>query len=395
MRDVFLSMDYFVVDIDLKGQDQHIQNVLEHIAGCIAEYFGTLRYNQSVCMHKSIARWNFSSPLTIFVPSWEAWTNNFLSNLITPPISAFLAGHLAVVITFTLILLTIRENLTEMVRRQNWRCFLGFAISLTLIPFLSKYFLFFNTAITEPSQWAYPLARHFHKNADWKLLVCSLNALTHCAPRSHPILMIREFSALESKSRTLFLKALESMKQGNVHFPVYIEASDFMWVADEPVIKSSDSFFSYYVVPMTYEEGFTELVQRYNIWTEAEYTTVYEAVGGHLGSLNTLYQAHKLQHFKLQAAIEHMDESAMRQLIASLDVTSNRSEAEAFLSQLSRSSNFLVEIKTASLAINTLLDRNILFRRGSKVYPQNRMMERAIASYEMKFGEYRPSPVNF
>ena len=142
--------------------------------------------------------------------------------------------------------------------------------------------------------------------------------------------MIREFSALESNSRTLFLKALENMKQGNVHFPVYIETSDFLWVADQPIIKSSDSFESYYVKAMSYKEGFTDLVQRYNIWTEEEYKKVYEAVGGHLGSLNTLYQSHKLQHFKLQEAIEQMDNSAMRQLIASLKLVANESEAEVF-----------------------------------------------------------------
>ena len=397
MRDVFQSMDYFVVDIDLKGETPNGQNVLERVADRIVEFFGTLGYNQSLCMHNFIVRCPSNSPMTVFGPvfvkTWAAWTKDLLSNFITPS-STFWAGLVAVFATLTSTLLAIRGKLvSEMVKcaRQNWRGFFGWAITLALILFLCYYLLFFNTTTTELSQWAYPLAEHI-KNADWKLLVCSLNALTHCAPHSHPILMFREFSALENSSRTLFLKALENMKQGNVHFPVYIETSDFEW---EPIIKSSDSFCSYYVKPMTYEEGFTDLVERYNIWTEEEYKKVYEAVGGHLGSLNTLYQSHKLQHFNLQAAIERMDRSAMSRLIASLKLVANESEAEVFLFRLCRFSNFLVKMKKTSPAIDTLLDRNILFRDGIDVFPQNRMMERAIASYVLKFvDEDRPS-LNF
>ena len=394
MRDVFLSMDYFVVDIDLKGETQNVQNVLEKIAKRIAQFFGTLEYNQSACMPELILRCPSKSPTTIFqtvplfVETWMAWEKNFLAL----SFSAFWTGLISVVVALFSILVAIRDKVVEMVKlaTQKWRLILGCAIILVLIMFFNKRFLFFNSTIAELSQWAFPLAEQI-KNADWKLLVCSLNALTQCVPRSHPILMIREFSALENNSRTLFLKALENMKQGNVEFPVYIETSDFLWVADEPIIKSSDSFESYYLSPMTYDEGFTDLVERYNIWTEEEYQTVYEAVGGHLGSLNTLFQKNKRQHFKLQVAIEQMDSSAMRQLIASLDVTSNRSEAKIFLTQLSHSSNFVVEVETTSSVINTLLDRNILFRRDIKVFPQNRLMERAIASYVMKFCKDRPS----
>ena len=48
-------------------------------------------------------------------------------------------------------------------------------------------------------------------------------------------------------------------------------------------MRSSDSFAAYLLEEMTFDDGVTDLVDKYNEWILEEFETIYAALGGHAG----------------------------------------------------------------------------------------------------------------
>ena len=187
---------------------------------------------------------------------------------------------------------------------------IGLSVSLFILAVICFWFGFGPASVTV---WLDPLDTELQAG-NWKFLVCVLNTVCQCAPERRPILIIREIANLTPLTLNKTLTALEPMKQGNLHFPVFLETSDFLWLQNERVIKSENSFESYYLSEMGREEGHTELVNKYNIWAAEEFEEVYAAVGGHMGSLRMLLNKHKMDGVPLREAIQQMDDTAERQM---------------------------------------------------------------------------------
>ena len=71
---------------------------------------------------------------------------------------------------------------------------------------------------------------------------------------------------------------------------MFLETSDFLWVHEASVQKSSFSFEAFYVEEMTFNEGKADLVDKYQLFTLEEYQEMYDAVGGHCGSYLVIYK---------------------------------------------------------------------------------------------------------
>ena len=100
-------------------------------------------------------------------------------------------------------------------------------------------------------------------SGDWGTLACSCNAISKCAPERRPIVIVRELKNLDPKSLEDFLRSLERMKQGDLHYPVFVESSDFQWAYEFPVLKSSDSYIMYHLQAMTKKEVRSEVVHKF------------------------------------------------------------------------------------------------------------------------------------
>jgi len=227
--------------------------------------------------------------------------------------------------------------------------------------------------------WMDPLDTELQAG-NWQYLICALNAVAHCAPAHRPILIVRELANLTPPSLTNLLTALEPMKQGAIRFPVFLETSDFLWLQNERVIKSDLSFEPYYLNEMNFTVGCAELVDKYKIWTKAEFVQVYEAAGGHMGSLSALFHMHKVAGLPLSDAIKQMDNSADRQMDAAMEGCKQLKEAEEWLKNFTVKGS-RIKVKGTPATIMPLLTANILFKAGFEIYAQNRLLQRAIGRY--------------
>jgi hypothetical protein len=262
--------------------------------------------------------------------------------------------------------------------------------------------------------WLDPLDTELQAG-NWKVMVCVLNAVAHCAPERRPILIIRELTNLEPATLTNLLTALEPMKQGDIHFPVFLETSDFQWVQNERVIKSDKSFASYYLPEMSKEEGRAELVVKYKIWSAEEFeqvrepsrtqhnttqhntqpthTTphhqpqVYDAVGGHMGSLRALFD-NQVSGASLSEALKGMDDDADRQMDAAMEAHPDLKAAKKWLNDF-KDKDYFIEVKGTPAVLEPLLAANILFKKGYEITPQHRSMRHAIGRYVAKFAHGR------
>ena len=172
------------------------------------------------------------------------------------------------------------------------------------------------------------------------------------------------------------------MKQGDIHYPVFVESSDFQWAHEPPVIKSRDSFISYVLQEMTRENGLAEVVHRLKIWTEEEYQLIYNEVGGHLGSFSLLYDHNKVQKHSLNESIWHLKNRAYEQVLDTVTIRAGnrRAAIEDWLVSFKNSSYHVIAARIPE-DIRVLFEKNILFRDLMYVYPQNKLLEQAIDDY--------------
>ena len=104
-----------------------------------------------------------------------------------------------------------------------------------------------------------------------------------------------------------------------------------------------------------------DIVDKYGVWTSEEFSLVWNAVGGHGGSLAYLFQLHKLNGHSLAGAIEVMDDMYGGLVDTALtECRPHREECETWLKRL-RDSNFTLVEKVVPDGIHALFDLNVLF----------------------------------
>ena len=217
-------------------------------------------------------------------------------------------------------------------------------------------------------------------SGDWGTLACSCNAISKCAPERRPIVIVRELKNLDPKSLEDFLRSLERMKQGDLHYPVFVESSDFQWAYEFPVLKSSDSYIMYHLQAMTKKEVRSEVVHKFKIWTEEEFELIYDAIGGHRGSYRLMYDYNKVQRYSLSESIGHLKRRAYDQVLEAVaNCNGSRRDIETWLLSFKENGyNITVADIYKDDIIRVFFKRNILFRDSKYVYPQNKLMEHAI-----------------
>ena len=182
------------------------------------------------------------------------------------------------------------------------------------------------------------------------------------------------------------------MKEGWFHFPVFLETSDFLWYSNTASTRSAASFKPLYLVDMLEHDVRADVVERHGVWTPEEFSKVWDAVGGHGGSLAYLFQLHRVDGRSLMEAIEAMDEMYGGLVSAALsECRAHRNDCATLLKRLLHN-NFTLVVEAVPDSVHALFDLNVLFvKRLSKgrsvIAPQNRLLMRAIEGY---VNEYMP-----
>lgn len=242
-------------------------------------------------------------------------------------------------------------------------------------------------------KWREPLSTAF-KDGDFARIMEACNTLAVCDPAHRPILVVREVQNLDAKSSDSLFSSLEQMKEGWFHFPVFLETSDFQWYRNTATSRSAASFQTLYLADMDEHDVRADVVDRYGVWTQEDFSLVWDAVGGHGGSLSYLFKLHKLDGRSLADAIGVMDQMYGGIVGAALsECRTHREECETWLKRL-RHSNFSLVEKYVPDSIHALFDLNVLFvtrldMGGNVIVPQNRLLERAIERF---VGMYMPDP---
>ena len=351
-----------VLDIDLKGKESDVssQDIMWCVAREIIATFYSLDYQAQQCLFDKLTYKCVND--TLRGPWWS-----FLSAL---------NNHRYTVLTG--IITSVFAFIKDWLFRNLKKALLLLAMLLLLLILLGYFINWYSVAkiVVHPVQESIT-------SGDWYALSCSANAISKCAPEHRPILIVRELTNLNSESLNAFLRSLEQMKQGDIHYPVFAESSDFLWAHQSPVIKSSDSFIVYHIHEITREEGLSELVHRLNVWTEEEYNEIYGAIGGHLGSYRLLYDYNKIQKYSLDESIGHLKRRAYDQVLATTG-EGNRTAIENWILSL-KQKNYNMTVAEIPKDILVLFERNVLFRDSKYVYPQNKLMEHAIDDYSRDF----------
>ena len=214
-------------------------------------------------------------------------------------------------------------------------------------------------------------------NGDWNHLMCFLNFVAHEKPNARPILIIRELNSLEHNTLYQCFQAMERAKKGGILFPIILETADTLWFEVPAVKKLQISFEPYFVKEMTYDEGMDDLVDKMKIWSAEEYRLIYSKIGGHSGSYLKLWEYIKVFKYSLERALNEMEKKAASHLRACIIQAENHTAVMSLLKDL-KYANFLYEEVEIDSAVTYLIECNVLFYDGVKVYPQNKLLMNAI-----------------
>ena len=371
------ELGHVVLDVDLKGQLDNVsaRDVMRDLAQELTEAFYNIRdYTAKQCVFDEVYECSAENK-----KSWWSLLYNYRSSLY-----GYMNAGYTLVVTFGVGTCTLASvfHVCKDFLLQHWKKALLLSVMvlflLVLTACIVNWYIIVEVVI-------HPIQNDI-SIGDWYTLSCCCNAISLCAPEHRPVVVVRELTNFNSESLLAFLRSLERMKQGEIHYPVLVESSDFNWAHELPVLKSSDSFMIYHLQEMMYEEGLTEVVHKFKIWTEEEYEIIYDAIRGHLGSYRVLYDYNKVQKYSLNESIWHLKRRAYNQLLETIARGSThtdnkmKTKTEDWMLSL-RQNNF--NLTTAELPEEALVlfKRNILFRDSKYVYPQNKLMEHAINDY--------------
>ena len=366
---VWKESGHYVIVINLKGWESNVssQSVMRQVANKFSNFFLSLDYQAQKCVFNRLL---YSECVT--VPWWLSIItvdSTWIHLLLSSPFIIYILHKITHLFSNV-----VREIFAAIGNVELWGKWTELALCITL-PILLAYSI--------NSYWYVILESVVHPireniaTSNWYALTCSCNALSECVPEYRPIVIVQEVTNLNSESLNAFLRSLEQMKEGGLSYPVFVESSDFQWAYELPVIKSSDSFVSYRLQEMTREEGLTEVVHKFKLWTKEEYELIYDAIRGHLGSYGLLYEYNKVQKLSLNESIWHLQRWAYDHVLETVVRARNRTAVTEWLLSL-KGSNYNMTVVEVPKDIRMLFKWNVLFRDSEYVYPQNRLLEHAI-----------------
>ena len=353
---------HIVLDVDLKGSKSNVasQDFMWYVANKVTEVFYSLDYHAQRCVFGKL-QYNHDC-VNSRIPWWSRVMISDCSLILN-----------TIVVVAALAAVGIRIFARSCLSQAILFLF------LTLLAYFCNWYVVVEFAVH--------LIRESIASGDWDALTCSCNVLSECVPERRPIVIVREITNLNPESLNAFLRSLERIKQGDIHYPVFVESSDFQWENQPPVFKSRDSFITYHLKEMTREEGLAEVVHKLKIWTEEEYELIYDTIRGHLGSYMLLYDYNKVKQYSLNESIWRLKERAYDQVLRTVTVHAPRENCTAINNQMLslKKNDYNETIAVVPDEIGILFETNILFRDSKYIYPQNRLLEYAIDDYISDF----------
>ena len=254
------------------------------------------------------------------------------------------------------------------------------SIVLFLIVLLFEWFIFPHI-MYEAFQ---PIDRDL-EDGDWTTLICYMNCITGAKPQNRTILIIREITNLDNQTLHECLRSMEQFKEKSVTFPILMETSDYLWFQTPAVKKSRASFKAYMMEEMSFKEGQDELVTRHKMFTTEQYQHIYDVIGGHIGSYESLWYTMRYEEKPLKEALENLKRVTEVHLISCLMQSKNMTESIVALQELKRNGyrhDFGCSPNHNSTKlpamISSFIKCNMLFFNGKVVFPQKRLMANAI-----------------
>ena len=361
-------LGYTVIDIDLKGELDKVraENVMSSIPKKLEELLSGLSTTEYKCVHSSVFQEcpgvltrKLSDSVEAINKIWDICACFGLMVIV---------GYVTKSVTF------IRKKLPQ------WCLLLLFIVIFTFIVITR----FRDLIVNETQKLMVPLNSTI-ASGNWKTLVCTCNVISRCSPEHRPILIVREFANFDPNDLRSLFRPIERMKQGDVAFPIILETSDFLWFREPPVQKSSDSFKAYYLEEMSFDEGVKETVEKFKMWSLEEFTKIYDAIGGHLGSYALMWDEIKYKSLSVNDSIANLKQQSYDNLISCVRHTIDNIEAvTSFLAEL-KQNNYVLKLSHIPREVWALLKCNILFSRGALVYPQNRLLQHAISAFLRDF----------
>ena len=135
------------------------------------------------------------------------------------------------------------------------------------------------------------LAHGFHTqiaNGEWVTTFCCLNAVQKCDDHG-PILVIRDVKNFPSNHLHKLFYLLQMKKYGDIddsnikaNFPIVLETLDDLWMEGMLSDTANSAFTFYCLSSMDYSNGKVEMVQKYDLFDEKLYDSLYKVFGGHI-----------------------------------------------------------------------------------------------------------------
>ena len=374
MQKEWEKSNYLVVEVNLKGQShiisgKEVMTMVSKVLYKKLNAFGCLTYLQlyyetiETCLDPSVTMWNWFT-----ITAQSLFTTSFA-------------------VAFYYVVKQFRDIVPWCLQcnYSTWKLMLillfiviTLLIGLCCILWKNPTFLYM---ILQP----YDISVH---NGDWSTLICFLNVIATTQTDHKPILIIKEIVNMDHQCLQECMRSLEQAKEGRIHYPVILETSDNMRFNITALKKSRSAFQTYYVSEMSYEEGYDDLVNLFNMWTKKEYDTIYKTLGGHTGSYKVLWSLVKCYEHTLQSALNYMVQATRSHLleciIQSTRLTSdvNATIIVDFLRELkSNKYLYMLQPNDISPVLKYLFECNILFFNGTDVFPQKKLMEIAIEHY--------------
>lgn len=372
------KLGHVILDIDLKGKitDVTSQDVMWDVAKEVTRTFYSIKYQAQKCMYDELM---YECAANNTLSSWRSTLYNSWSILYTINYKAIIGTIVGISGVSVGTLYYAMASVFAFVKRH-----LRIILPLLLILFFLVAFLLYVIKWYIIAEIVVHPVRKNIVSGDWYTLICSCNAISKCAPERRPIVIVRELTNFDPRSLEDFLRSLERMKQGDIHYPVLVESSDFQWAYEFPVLRSSDSYMMYHLQAMTKKEVRSEVVHKFKIWTEEEFELIYDAIGGHRGSYRLMYDYNKVQKYSLSVSIGHLKRRAYDQVLEAV-ANGNRRDIETWMLSFKENGYNITVADIYKDNIRVFFKRNILFRDSKYVYPQNKLMEHAIDDYISDF----------
>ena len=219
-------------------------------------------------------------------------------------------------------------------------------------------------------------------SGDWRSLICYLNGISLCVPMKRPILVLRDITKFESETLRTSLQSLAQAKELTMHFPVFIETSDYYYFHSSQVTQSLSSFNYYELQNLNYSTVENIFAHEHHHWDKNSLDYMYKKLGGLMGLYSLMYKRQQITGLDIPTLIEQQE---IQYLPIVKEIKKLRFKVLCPVFELLIKSNFTIPIgKPDDPAvidiIVSLIKKNVLFYGLDDISPQNMIIQHHIVN---------------